>query len=111
MSVPQDGEAMAAKDYLAFVKRVELIREENVDQATKNELREKFYQENHGSMRTVQSWLARCITDGPICRFLQENGLDYKQWQGMLSDIVQRAYHSFEALHPLSPATRSQLPF
>jgi len=114
MSVPQDWEATAEKDYQSYVKRVELVElilEENVDLATKNELREKFCQENHVSMRTVQNWLARHIKDGPIYRFLQENGLDHKQRQGMLGDIVQRAYHSFEAPHSLSPSTNGQLPF
>ena len=114
MSVPQDGEAMAEKDYQVSVKRVEiveLILEENVDLATKNELREKFCQENHVSMRTVQNWLARHIKDGPIYRFLQENGLDHKQRQGMRGDIVHRASHSLEAPNSLSPSTNGQLPF
>ena len=166
MSLPDDWDAMAEKDYQAYVKRVEiveLILEESVDPLTKRDLREKFCQENRLSKRTVQNWLARYIKDGPlglvfcrrrkprspriadeqlrtsilalvrelpsrsvaklrrllsadatcapriaqvsdrtVYRFLHENGLGHTQRQGMLGDIVQRAYHSFEAPHSLA---------
>jgi len=166
MSLPDDWDAMAEKDYQAYVKRVELVElilEESVDPLTKRDLREKFCQENRLSTRTVQNWLARYSKDGPlglvfcrrrrprspriadeqlrtsilalvrelpsrsvaklrrllsadatcapriaqvsdrtVYRFLHENGLGHTQRQGMLGDIVQRAYHSFEAPHSLA---------
>jgi len=42
------------------------------------------------------------ISDRSIYRFLQENGLGYRERQSMLGEKVQRAYHSFEAPHSLA---------
>jgi transposase InsO family protein len=64
-----DWEQIPPAAYEAYRKRleiVELILDDSIDPNSKRRLREQFLQDSGVSLRTVQNWLARYLTRGPV---------------------------------------------